>query len=80
MYVFVLTSCTNYFFNTTYRLVVKLRLSALSDCFLLFLFSLVFSFSLHGAVVSALCTLLHPQTVVRCVLYTLHLHFELLGK
>jgi len=39
----VLTSPTNYFFNSTCRLVFKMRSSVLSDCFYFILFSLFFS-------------------------------------
>jgi len=78
--------CTNFvykllfFSNTMNRLVCKMCSPVLSDCFYFTLFSLVFSFSLYGAVLSALHALLHPQTVVSYILYTLHLYFELLGK
>jgi len=48
--------------------------------FTLFYFYYIFSFSLLGAIVSALRALSHPQTVVSCTVYTLHLYFELLGK
>jgi len=39
-----------------------------------------FPFSLHRAVVSALRALLHHPRLVRRILFTLHLYFELLGK
>jgi len=62
MYVFVLTSCTNYLSSLILRIDLSLKCSHqyYQIVFYCILFSLVLFFSLLGAVVSVLRALLHP--------------------